>query len=78
MPEPLRRFGPKTADHPSVGRDCPACHVPFVAGDFTTLIELGPGADPDARSRARAGRAYNAIVLEVHYACATGEVDARG
>lgn len=68
----LRRFGPKTEDHPSVGNECPACHNPFAAGDYTTLIPLGPGDDPEAQERAREGRAYNAVAVEVHFACAGG------
>lgn len=69
----LRAFGPKSADHPSVGADCPACHVPLRAGDYTTLIPLGPGNDEEAQARCREGQAYNAVAVEVHYRCATGE-----
>lgn len=69
----LRRFGPKQADHPSVGEECPACHVAFKEGDYTTLITLGPGADDEERRKARDGHAYTAVAQEVHYACATGE-----
>lgn len=68
-----RKFGPKTEDHPSVGRPCPACQEPFKAGDYTTLTALGPGADEENRKRAREGRSYNAVAVEVHWACATGE-----
>lgn len=68
----MRRFGPKAPNHPSVGELCPACKEAFAPGDYTTLITLGPGGDPEARDRAREGRAYNAVALEVHYACATG------
>ena len=69
----LRKFGPKSADHFSVGKPCPACHEPFKAGDFTTLISLGPGDDPEERQKAREGRAHNAVATEVHWVCATGE-----
>lgn len=65
-----RKFGPKEKDHPSVGRDCPACHEPFKAGDFTALIPLGPGNDEEQRERAREGRPYNAVAVEVHWECA--------
>jgi hypothetical protein len=65
-------FGPKGDDHPSVGVECPACHVPFKAGDFTTLVALGPGDSQGERARAREGRPYTAVALEVHVACATG------
>lgn len=68
-----RKFGPKTADHFSVGKPCTACHYPFAVGDFTTLIPLGPGAHPEERRKAALGLAYNAVAIEVHWACATGE-----
>jgi hypothetical protein len=64
------KFGPKKADHPSVGEECPACHVAFAEGDYTTLVVLGPGDDPEARQRASEGRAYNAVAAEVHWDCA--------
>lgn len=67
-----RAFGPKRPDHPGIGRPCPACTVSFVAGDYTTLVALGPGDDPEARARAVAGRAYNAVAVEVHFACVFG------
>lgn len=66
----MRVFGPKAADHPGIGVECPACHVPFVAGDMTTLVALGPGNDPESRRRAREGRVYNAVAVEIHAACA--------
>lgn len=68
-----RAFGPKQLDHPTTGQACPACHEPFVVGDFTRLIPLGPGKDPEARERARAGRPYNAVAIEVHDECAGEE-----
>ena len=71
--EDLRKFGPKTSDHPSVGEKCPACHKPFEEGDYTTLVCLGPGDDKEAQERCRAGRPYNAVAQEVHYSCATGK-----
>lgn len=68
----LRKFGPKKANHPGIGVPCPACKQPFGEGDYTTLVTLGPGNDPEARRKALAGHAYNAVAIEVHYACATG------
>jgi len=67
-----RRFPPLAADHPLIGDVCPACGMAFAAGDVTTLTALGPGADPDARAKARAGHAYTAVALPIHWACATG------
>jgi len=69
----VRKFGPKTADHPTVGRDCPACNKPFKEGDYTTLVALGPGDDPEEQERAREGRPYNAVAVEVHWECAGHE-----
>ncbi len=71
----LRRFGQKSEDHPSVGTACPACGVPFAAGDYTTLVPLGPGASPREQERARWGGPYNAVAVEVHWACATGRTE---
>jgi hypothetical protein len=65
-----RRFGPKQADHPSVGDVCRACSELFDVGDFTALIPLGPGGDPEARKARDEGRAYNAVAIEIHYECA--------
>lgn len=70
----MRKFGPKTADHPSIGEKCPACQVPFVEGDYTTLVALGPGGDEEEQGKAKAGRAYNAVAVEVHWNC-SGEVE---
>ena len=69
----LRKFGPKTSGHFSVGELCPACQDPFAVGDFTALIPLGPGEDAEQQRTAREGRAYDAVAVEVHWACATGD-----
>lgn len=66
------RFGPLTADHPSVGRICPACDKPLQVGDTPALVTIGPGDDPDARERARQGRAYNAVAIIAHEECVHG------
>ena len=70
----MRKFGPKKSDDRAIGWPCPACDEDFAVGDFTTLISLGPGDDPEAQKRCRDGRPYNAVAKEVHWACATGEV----
>jgi len=72
IPRTLIRFGPKDAKHPSVGTLCGACNEPLVAGDYTTLVALGPGKDVEQQKRAAAGQTYQAISLEVHWTCATG------
>lgn len=71
----MRKFGPKTKDHPSVDTICPACDKQIKEGDFTTLIPLGPGRDPEEREKARLGKPYNATAIEIHWACATGETE---
>lgn len=69
------KYGPKKATHPSHGEECPACHLPFLEGDYTTLVELGPGGDAEERLKAAHDLPYNAIAVEVHYACSFGEVE---
>lgn len=68
-------YGPKLPGHPSIGELCPACRVAFKEGDYTTLVTLGPGDNIEARAKARAGEAYNAVAVEVHFGCATGKLD---
>lgn len=65
----MRKFGPKGETHPTVGKECPACHQPFAEGDFTTLVSLGPGDDEDARKRRDQGRVYDAVAVEIHWDC---------
>jgi hypothetical protein len=64
----LRVFGPKQADHPSIGRACPLCDVPFHVGDYTCLIGNEPASDDD-RAKRDSGRAYTAKAYEVHRDC---------
>lgn len=64
-----RKFGPKSANHPSVGEQCPACHRKFEVGEYTTLVAFGPGDDPEEQAKAKAGRAYNAVAAEIHWDC---------
>jgi hypothetical protein len=70
----LQKIGPKSAEHPSIENECQACHKKFVEGDYTTLIILGPGDNETEQEKARNGRPYNAVAIEVHYSCATGEL----
>ena len=71
----MRKFEPLPDVHPLIGRPCIACDIPFKAGDRTTLIVYGPGADPAAQDRARAGRPYAAVAGAAHWTCATGAPD---
>jgi len=76
MPLPMpRKFAPLAADHPLVtdGTLCAGCSKPFVAGDVTTIVAIGPGDDPEQQQRARQGKVYNAVGAVAHYACVTGE-----
>lgn len=70
----MRMYGPKPADHPSVGQPCPACGIAFEAGNYTTLVPLGPGDDPEEQMKCLEGHPYTAVAVEVHWACATGEI----
>ena len=70
MLDELRKFGPRPKG--ALELDCAACRKKFKPGDYTTLIALGPGDDPEGQKRCREGRPYNAIAIEVHYSCATG------
>ncbi len=65
----MRKFGPKTGDHQSVGKPCPICEVPFKEGDHTTLIPMKPSGTDEAEKMV-AGRAYTAVAAEVHVTCA--------
>jgi dUTP diphosphatase len=73
-PSEIRRFGPKPADHPNVGKPCIACRLPLVAGDYTALVDLGPGPDPEQQRRAALGLPFQAIAAEIHWTCAGGAV----
>lgn len=66
----ILKYGPKKADHPSIGKECKACHEEFKIGDITTLVTLGPGKDPEERAKSEAGKPYNAVAIEIHYDCA--------
>lgn len=71
----LRKFGPKPMDFdPEESPPCAACKQQFKPGDHSTLVLLGPGDDPSEQLKCREGRPYNSLAVEVHWACATGEV----
>lgn len=66
-----RKFGPKQADHWSVGKPCPLCNLPFKAGDYTTLVPVEAGfTSAEDAEKAMQGRAYTTAAEEVHYHCA--------
>jgi hypothetical protein len=71
MKADLSPVGPLEAD--LFGPPCAACRRRMIAGEYVTLIELGPGIDPEERARCRGGSVYNAVAIPVHWACATGE-----
>ena len=66
-----RKFAPKEQDTPE--DECPVCGCSFEAGEHVTLIPLGPGTDPVARQAARQGGWFNAIAIEAHWSCVTGD-----
>lgn len=66
------KFGPLHPDDHLLELTCPACHKQFGAGDFVTLVSIGPGDSEEGRARCRAGRVYNAVAIPCHWACVTG------
>lgn len=68
----IPKIGPKDARHPTVGGTCLLCQEPYVAGDYTTILPMGPGGDQESRTLCRAGQPYEGIGVEVHWVCATG------
>jgi hypothetical protein len=71
----MRKMGPLAADHPMVEEriQCPGCGKEFKEGEYVTLVAIGPGDDPEARSKARRGLNYNGTAHPAHWACVTGE-----
>lgn len=69
------KYGPKKKDSPSIGKECQACNKPFVAGDYTTLVALGPGDDAESQQKCVEGRPYNAVAIELHYTCVYGKLE---
>jgi hypothetical protein len=67
-----RQFGPMKADNPAIGERCQCCLKSFKEGDYTTLVPIGPGDDPETQRKYRDGEACNEIAVHVHYSCATG------
>lgn len=65
----MRKYEPLKAGHPSIGDTCPACHKPFVEGDETTLVALGPGDDEKEQRKCAEGKAYDAVGALVHWKC---------
>lgn len=66
----MRAFPPLAEDHPAVGTGCAVCGEPFVAGDRTTVIPLGPGTDPEDQRKALAGGWYSCLGTIGHASCA--------
>lgn len=68
----VRKFGPKSEGHPSIGMECPRCLKKFMKGDFTTLVGDEPAGVEDAEEK-RAGRAYTVVASEIHWDCVTAQ-----
>jgi hypothetical protein len=64
----FRKMGPLAADHPAVGEVCTVCCQPIAAGDFVTLLLVGPADDDDAW-KAAAGLAHTAQAVVIHWLC---------
>ena len=69
-----KKLGPMNSGDPSIGHPCHACGKAFMDGDYTTMVVLGPGEDPTEQVKCRQGLTYNAVAVEVHWECATGEL----
>ena len=69
------KLGPMQTNDPMLGKMCVACQKLFQVGDYTTLIVVGPGDNPDEQLKCREGFNYKVCAVEVHYACATGIVE---
>lgn len=67
---PQRLFGPLPADAWVIEQKtvCPLCSQPFLAGEWTTLVETKPADEGEAAKKA-AGRAYTAEAEQVHAGC---------
>jgi len=65
--------GPSDVSASEIGVPCPACLVPLLAGDKVAAVALGPGINPAARAHARNGQPYEAVMVELHWACRTGD-----
>lgn len=53
---PSPKGGPKKETHPSIGKCCPVCSVPFKVGDYTTILVQGT-------------EGCNAYGQEIHWEC---------
>jgi len=62
------KYGPKSVDHPSIGKICLICSEPFLEGDYTSLVSTQPASEED-RIRMIQGRPYTSEAEEVHYNC---------
>lgn len=71
------KMGPLSATHPLVlpetNARCPGCPEDFKAGDYVTLVTVGPGDNAEQQEKAREGQAFNAVCVPAHWTCVTGE-----
>jgi hypothetical protein len=67
------QFGPQPVKDSEIGQPCIACSGLLATGDMVAVRPLGPGASPEARTNARAGLPFEAVTIELHWACATGD-----
>lgn len=75
----MEKYGPKKADHPTVGRICSFCNKPFKEGDYTTLIPVEAGfASAEDAWKSMEGLPYNIEAEEVHYVCAVNNTNCHG
>jgi hypothetical protein len=67
------QFGPQPITSSEIGEPCLACGGTLDPGDMVAVRPLGPGSNPQARANARAGLPFEAVTIELHWACATGD-----
>lgn len=64
---------PKQVSEQEIGSPCLGCGVALEEGDMVAALRIGPGANPEARAECQAGRPYEAVMADIHWACATGD-----
>lgn len=67
------KAGPAEVSPWEIGTPCVACKELLADGDFVAILPLGPGRNPAARLNARSGFPYDALTIELHWACRTGD-----
>jgi len=62
-PDPLKEGDALLQAH------CPACDQPFLVGQSTIAVALGPGDNVEAQWNCRTGKPYAAVLSIIHWTC---------